>query len=77
MEEINGASVLLLIREGKATDLDQLSAMFPSDPRSIGYTRYDVHNVLRELQAAGLVELGTESPVDESVWNHGYGIANV
>jgi hypothetical protein len=73
MNEINGASILLLLRDSKATDLDGLVAMFKTDARPPVYARYDVHNVLRELKEAGLVELEGSSSTE----NPEYGIANI
>jgi hypothetical protein len=72
MGQINAASVLLLIRDGKAMDLDALAAMLAVDRPAV-YARFDVNNALKELSEAGLVELGVPSASQ----HFEYGIGNV
>jgi hypothetical protein len=59
----NGANVLLLIRDGRATDVRTLCAQFDIDPDSP--VSYYVTRVLDDLEKAGLI---TSSPVTHVDW---------
>lgn len=71
--DINAASVLLLVRDRKATDIDGLAEIFASPSRPPIYARYDVHNVVLRLKETGLIEVESSSPTSFG----DYGIANV
>jgi hypothetical protein len=77
MDQINGSGIVLLLRDGNVRDLNGLAERLTTPSRPGVYARYDVRNLLAELEQAGLVRLGPVQPAELRGAAEDYGIPNV